>query len=145
MTARSSRRSPSSGRHWEAAEIAPNATHRRSPRSRVQAVVSQGSSRGPTLVNHSVIHTTEIRRRYRACSPGASRWRRFGSVTLEGALAVALRGSILLTVPVGSGFELDAQSFNRDLRASCRTLRRVGFLFRQAQAGCRWEVRSTRG
>ena len=28
MTARSSRRSPSSGRHWEAAEIAPNATYR---------------------------------------------------------------------------------------------------------------------
>ena len=47
-----------------------------------------------------------------------------GSVTFDGALAADGRyelrshsGGILLTVPGGSGFELDAQSFNGDLRS----------------------------
>ena len=47
-----------------------------------------------------------------------------GSVTFDGALAADGRygfqshsGSIFLTVPDGSGFELDAQSFNGDLRS----------------------------
>ena len=47
-----------------------------------------------------------------------------GSVTFDGALAADGRyefqshsGSVFLTVPDGSGFELDAQSFNGDLRS----------------------------